>query len=101
MNITGLVTDLGVGGCYVDTQNPLAEGTEVEIRFSSVSGTFRCRGFVAYAVFGEGMGLVFTETAPDQEISVLDWVSRFRQSGYGQRLIRGEAIGGLDRREGE
>jgi len=73
--ITGRATDLGVGGCYVDTMNPFPEGTQVGVCFHSCEQTFRCRACVTHALIGRGMGLAFTEAAPDQKASLLDWVS--------------------------
>ena len=73
--VTGRATDLGVGGCYVDTLTPFPEGTRVDVCFHSRERTFRCLACVTFAVIGGGMGLAFTEAAPDQKASLLDWVS--------------------------
>lgn len=73
--ITGRVADLGIGGCYVETVNPFAEHAAVAVRFSDGQRTFRCRALVVSSRARDGMGLAFTETALDQEISLLDWVS--------------------------
>ena len=75
VTIAGRAADLGVGGCYVDTINPFPKGTHVGVCFNSGDRTYRCRAFVTYAVIGGGMGLAFTEAAPDQKASLLDWVS--------------------------
>jgi len=75
--VTGRATDLGVGGCYVDTLNTFAEGTQVEVLLHWEGRTLHCRALVTYAVTGRsiGMGLAFTGTATGQEATLLDWMS--------------------------
>ena len=75
--VTGRVTDLGVGGCYIDTLNTFSEGTQVEVLLRWGGRTLHCHALVTYAVTGRsiGMGLAFTEIAADQEGTLLDWVS--------------------------
>jgi len=76
--VTGRATDLGAGGCYMDTLNTFPGGTQVEVFLRCEGRTFHCHAIVTYTVSrgGVGMGLAFTETAPDQEASLLDWVKQ-------------------------
>ena len=74
-SVTGRATDLGVGGCFVDTMNPFPEGTQVGVRFTWEGRRFHCRALVTRVVTGRGMSLAFTEADPDEEASVLEWVS--------------------------
>lgn len=75
-SVTGRATDLGVGGCYVDTLSTFSEGTQVEVLLRREGRTLHCRALVTHAVTGRsiGMGLAFTEIAPNQEATLLDWV---------------------------
>lgn len=74
--VTGRASDLGVGGCYVDTLNTFAEGTQVEVLLHWEGRTLHCHALVTYAVTGRsiGMGLAFTGTASGQESTLLDWM---------------------------
>lgn len=75
--VSGRATDLGVGGCYVDTLSTFAEGVQVEVLLHWGGRTLHCHALVSYAVNGRsiGMGLAFTQTASDQEATLLEWVS--------------------------
>jgi hypothetical protein len=75
--VTGRATDLGVGGCYIDTLSTFSEGTQVEVLLRSQGRTFHCHALVTYAVTQSavGMGLAFTEAAADEEFTLLDWIS--------------------------
>jgi hypothetical protein len=73
--VSGRVTDLGIGGCYVEAVNPFAERTPVRVVFTEEKRTFRCAAIVVFSRPGAGMGLAFTEVALDEEISLLEWVS--------------------------
>jgi hypothetical protein len=75
--VTGRVTDLGVGGCYVDTMNTFAQGAQVEVFLRWEGRALHCHALVAYVVSGRsiGMGLAFTGIASGQEATLLDWIS--------------------------
>lgn len=91
--VTGRATDLGVGGCYVDTLNTFAEGTQVEVLLHWEGRTLHCRALVSYAVTGRsiGMGLAFTETATGQEATLLDWMSGLGGDPLAESLQKAEA----------
>jgi hypothetical protein len=86
--ITSRTTDLGIGGCYIDTLCPFAEDTQVEVVLRGEGRIFHCRALVSYSPNGRtaGMGLVFSEIAPDQNARLLDWVKELSQeSALGPR----------------
>ncbi len=64
--ITGRTSDLSLGGCYVDTLNPFAVGTEVTIRILRGNERFEAQGRVVYSLIGMGMGLAFVSAQPKQ-----------------------------------
>jgi hypothetical protein len=74
--LSGRATDLGAGGCYIDSLSTFPSGTQVDVLLHSEGRTFHCRGFVSHTDTSPsiGVGLAFTETAPDQKGSLLDWV---------------------------
>jgi len=68
------VADLGKGGCYVDLLNPFPVGAPVTIVIQHANKSFRARGTVSYALPSMGMGLRFTEIAPDQFAVLQEWL---------------------------
>jgi hypothetical protein len=79
-HILGRATDLGVGGCYVDTRGTFPEGTPVEVFLRWQERTLQLRALVSYAVNGRsvGMGLSFTGTSAEAGATLLDWVTGLR-----------------------
>ena len=64
--ITGRTSDLGLGGCYVDTLSPFPVGTEAKIRILREKETFEAQVKVVYSLIGMGMGLAFVTAQPKQ-----------------------------------
>lgn len=75
--LSGRTSDLGLGGCYVDTLNPLREGTLVRLRLLRSSSGFETLARVACCHAGFGMGLVFIDPAPDQQSVLEGWLPEF------------------------
>src|SRR5580658_10789501 len=59
-------TDLGPGGCFVDTTNPFAVGSRVRIALHKGKNVFETPGVVVYSQHGLGMGIAFDEIDPEQ-----------------------------------
>jgi hypothetical protein len=72
--ITGRTTDLGLGGCYVDTLSPFAVGAETKIRIVRDTETFEAQAKVVYSLMGMGMGLAFVSAQPKQIRLFQRWV---------------------------
>ena len=53
-------SDLGSKGCYLDTTNPLPQGTIVSIQITYQEQVFAARGVVAHSHPNMGMGVTFT-----------------------------------------
>jgi hypothetical protein len=69
------VSDLGKGGCYVDTFSPFPLKTGVKIRITRDKISFEADARVVYSKIGMGMGLEFTGIDP-QQMGVLDkWLA--------------------------
>lgn len=64
--VTGRTSDLGLGGCYVDTLSPFPVGTEVKIRIQREKETFEAQARVVYSLIGMGMGLAFVSAQAKQ-----------------------------------
>ncbi|HEY2459965.1 MAG TPA: PilZ domain-containing protein [Candidatus Acidoferrum sp.] len=84
--IQGRISDLGRGGCYVDTMSPFAVDTEVRIRITRDQKILACEGKVVYSAVGMGMGLMFAAIAPEH-LWVLDsWLAELSGSPLPERL---------------
>lgn len=67
-------TDLGPGGCFVDTLVPFPEGTVVHISLQKGQNTFETDGYVVYSQSGLGMGLAFNDLVAEQATALRDWL---------------------------
>ena len=73
--VTGRCTDLGLGGCYVDTLAPFAVGAAVQIRLARDKREMEATGMVTYALVSMGMGLSFTEIKPEHQAVLKAWIA--------------------------
>lgn len=55
------ISDLSFGGCYVDTINPLPDGTPVRLRIFTEKHSFEAPATVVYSHTHLGMGMKFGE----------------------------------------
>jgi hypothetical protein len=72
--VTGRTSDLGPGGCYVDTLSPFPVGTEAKVRIVHENETFEAQVRVVYSLIGMGMGLVFVSAQPKQVRVFQKWL---------------------------
>lgn len=63
--LSARISELGLGGCYVDALNPFPEGTLVGLRILRDQGVVETKARVVYCDPRFGMGLAFTEMPPD------------------------------------
>jgi hypothetical protein len=64
--LIGRTSDLGLGGCYIDTLTPLPVGTEAKVRILREYESFEAQARVVYSLIGMGMGLAFVSAQPKQ-----------------------------------
>jgi hypothetical protein len=80
--LSGRTSEIGLGGCYVDSLNSFPEGTLVALRILRDQGIFETKAKVVYSDPGFGMGLAFIEIMPEQRLLLEAWlaeiVSRLR-----------------------
>ena len=82
--INGRSTDLGLGGCYVDSLNPFAVGTVVKIRITKNDECFDAKAMVTFSQVGMGMGLSFVASEPQQSALFQRWVIELSAGGSEQ-----------------
>jgi hypothetical protein len=68
------ISDLSVAGCYVDTINPLPDGTLVHVKIFTEMQTFEAPAKVVYSHTHLGMGLMFGEVQPNAQVVLQDWL---------------------------
>src|SRR5207245_7729773 len=69
--LSARVSELGIGGCYIETLNPFPRETVVQLRILRDQGVFETKAKVVYFHANFGMGLAFTDMIPSQR-SVLE-----------------------------
>ena len=73
--LTARTSEVGLGGCYIDTLNPFTEGTSVRLRILRDTGAFETSAKVVYTDRGCGMGLAFSEMPPSQRSLLESWLA--------------------------
>jgi hypothetical protein len=73
--LSARISELGVGGCYVDALNPFPEGALVGLRILRDQGVFETKAKVVHCDSRFGMGLAFTEMTPDQRSLLETWLA--------------------------
>jgi hypothetical protein len=73
--LSARISEVGLGGCYVDALNPFPEGTLVGLRILRDQGVFETKARVVYCDSRFGMGLAFTEMTPDQRSILEAWLT--------------------------
>src|SRR5215469_5906339 len=69
------ISDLSLTGCYLDTTNFLAAGTEVRLCIAHDDATFTALGIIAYCHPNMGMGVRFTDVPLDQHEILEKWLT--------------------------
>lgn len=72
--IQARTSEIGMGGCYVDTFNPLREGTLVSMQILKDGAAFVARAKVVYSQQTFGMGLSFIDLTPHQRTTLENWL---------------------------
>jgi hypothetical protein len=84
--LSGRVSDLSKGGCYVDTISPFPMGAEVKIRIVQNDQSFVALGQVLYSSVGFGMGISFTKIEAKKQVVLDGWLAEL--SGETPRELR-------------
>jgi hypothetical protein len=73
--LSGRSSELGLGGCYIDSLNPFPEGTLVGLKIFRDQGVFESKAKVVYCDPRFGMGLAFKEMTPDHRSLLETWLA--------------------------
>jgi hypothetical protein len=76
-------SDVSRSGCYIDTLNPMAVGSQVTIKMRRGEEVFEAAARVMYICPGLGMGLMFNNNVPEDQLAILDrWLSKAASSEF-------------------
>lgn len=75
-------TDLGPGGCFIDTTNPFPVGAAVRVTVRKGKNEFHTPGTVVYSQQGLGMGISFSDLDPQQRKALDEWISDLTHGSY-------------------
>jgi hypothetical protein len=73
--LSARTSDVGLGGCYVDTLNPYAVGTVFKIRLTKDEVTLEADVKVILSQVGMGMGVAFISVIPRQFRIFQQWLN--------------------------
>jgi hypothetical protein len=73
--LSARTSDIGLGGCYVDTLNPFAAGTVIKIRLTKDEVTVEADAKVIFSQVGMGMGVAFISAIPRQFRIFQKWLN--------------------------
>jgi hypothetical protein len=76
--LSGRSCDLVVQGFYMDTLNPLPQGTQVLVRLQHGESRIEAAGKVVYRVPGLGMGIAFNDLSAEHQAILNRWLSDAR-----------------------
>ena len=75
-------TDLGPGGCFIDTTNPFPVGAKVRVTIRKGKHEFHTPGNVVYSQLGLGMGIAFAELDPPQREALNAWIGGLSEEAH-------------------
>ena len=77
------ISDLSLGGCYVDTVNPLPDGTPVHLKILTETHSFEAPAKVVYSHAFLGMGVKFLDVQPKFEEVLRLWLPQPAEKSNG------------------
>jgi hypothetical protein len=72
-------SEVSLGGCYVETLNPLVGETLILIQLRTEKGVFETPARVVYAHEGMGMGIAFNFREPKNRLLLEGWIQELQR----------------------
>ncbi|HXY00921.1 MAG TPA: PilZ domain-containing protein [Candidatus Limnocylindrales bacterium] len=72
--LSARTSDISRTGCYVDTLNPVPQGSKVRLRITHHDEVFEAIGRVVYVSYGLGMGVAFENVTPEEQAKLDRWI---------------------------
>ena len=73
--LSARTADISRTGCYIDTLNPIPQGSEIRLRITHGAEIFEALGRVVYVSYGLGMGISFVSVEEEQLAKLDRWFS--------------------------
>lgn len=73
--LSARTADISRTGCYIDTLNPVPQGSEIRLRITHGAEIFEALGRVVYVSYGLGMGIAFINVEAEQLARLDRWFS--------------------------
>jgi PilZ domain len=77
-----LMVDVSRGGCFLETDRPLALGTVMQIEVMKDTETFQARAKVVFTAPNKGMGLEFIAVGPQEFKTLGTWLDKSLQDSW-------------------
>ncbi len=74
IRLAARISELSLGGCYIDMVNPFPAGTAIRIHITHGTAVFRAAGFVVYSNPNAGMGVAFRRLDPESRAVLEEWL---------------------------
>jgi c-di-GMP-binding flagellar brake protein YcgR len=78
--VTGVTSDLSLGGCFLCTRRTLEVGAQVRGTLTHEGQQVKILAVVRVVKLQVGMGLEFLDIAPDSNATLLAWIENLRKS---------------------
>lgn len=88
-------TDIGVGGCYIDTRSPLEVGTPFQLTLFLEPEHVTLPVFVRTSFPGMGMGVQFSYESEDQRIHVVRYLRK--EFGEPEEITEGRELAAVEK----
>ncbi|MGA8142524.1 MAG: PilZ domain-containing protein [Candidatus Acidiferrales bacterium] len=88
-------TDLGPGGCFVDTTNPFPVGSKLHVKLHKGKTAFETSGIVVYSQNGLGMGISFDDLAEDRRLALEAWLANLTGERQSHEVVTYETRSSL------
>jgi Ribonuclease G/E len=75
VKLNARTSDLSRTGCYIDTLNPVPQGSQVRVRITHRQDIFEAVASVVYVSAGHGMGVCFTQITAQQQATLDKWLN--------------------------
>ena len=86
VRIASRVSELGMGGCYLDMMNPFPTGTLVLVKISAGEDFFQAKARVVYSQLNMGAGLGFLEFDQSSRIVLERWMDEAKKDAVKQKV---------------
>ena len=77
--LSARTSDISLTGCYIDTLNPIPQGSEIRLRITHNDEVFEAGGRVVYVSYALGMGVTFTKMTEEQKARLVSWLENREQ----------------------